>query len=212
MLDLAYSQADGALYVLVRKGAEYQLLRVDLSGETAELALTVNRELIGDLERPYALACAPDGTLMLLVGIGRPEALALCAVDPDTGTVDRLDQLGLELEESILSAVADQETGEVYFTYYREDWSHTETTPKVESGFYVWRPEGDGGRLDKLRDLPAEPYDALVLTGNARRGISPGRRGGQGDIVPSQQAPFGGEELPADGSGYPPLVCGWRRL
>ena len=132
VLDLAYSQADGALYALVRKGAEYQLLRVDLSGETAELALTVNRELIGDLERPYALACAPDGTLMLLVGIGRPEALALCAVDPDTGTVDRLDQLGLELEESVLSAVADQETGEVYFTYYREDWSHTETTPKVE--------------------------------------------------------------------------------
>ena len=179
VLDLAYSQADGALYALVRKGAEYQLLRVDLSGETAELALTVNRELIGDLERPYALACAPDGTLMLLVGIGRPEALALCAVDPDTGTVDRLDQLGLELEESILSAVADQETGEVYFTYYREDWSHTETTPKVESGFYVWRPEGDGGRLDKLRDLPAEPYDALVLTGNASAEFPPDGEAGK---------------------------------
>lgn len=168
VLDLAYGQEEGALYALVRKSAAYQILRADPFAETVEQVLTIGTDQIGGFQRAYALACTADGTLLLFAGCGQPETLALYAVDPETGEVRLLDQLGLELEESILSAVASQESGQVYFTYYREDWEGTETTPKAESAFYVWTPEGEGGSLEKLWDLPAEPYDALVLTGNTQ--------------------------------------------
>lgn len=168
VLDLVYCQMDKALYLLVRRSTEYQVVRVDPFTETVGPALALSTGQIQDFQRPYALACAPNGTLLLLAGCGQPETLALCAVNPNTGETVLLDPLGLELGESVLSAVADQETGKVYFTYYREDWGQAETSPEVESAFYVWTPEGENGSLEKLWNLPEKPFDALVLTGNTQ--------------------------------------------
>ncbi len=188
VLDLAYSQGEGALYALVRKSTTYQILRADPFAETAEPVLTLGADQIGGFQRAYAMACAADGTLLLFAGCGQPETLSFYAVDPGTGEMRLLDQIGLELEESILSAVADRESGRVYFTYYREDWSQTETTPVTTSAFYVWTPEGEGAGLAKLWDLPVEPYDALVLTGNTQADFPP--EGAVGRVVLSHHSKY----------------------
>ena len=156
--DLAYRPADGLLYALARMGEGYALFTVDPATEETEKLSEVDKNILSGFGAAAALACGPDGGLYLLAGRAAEsggEGLALYRRDADGGW-QLWEELGLTLENAELSAAFDGDT--LYFTCYRKS---QEDPDDVSARLYAWTAE-DG--LREVGELPALPFDALVLT------------------------------------------------
>ena len=159
IVDLTYRPADGLLYALVRTGERYTLFTVDPATEETEKLAEVDKTILSGFGAAAALACGPDGALYLLAGReaeNGKETLAIYRRDDVSGWQLRK-ELGLTLENAELSAVFDGDT--LYFTCYRKS---QENPDDVSARLYAWTAENG---LSEVGELPALPFDALVLTG-----------------------------------------------
>ena len=157
--DLAYRPADGLLYALARTGERYALFTVDPTAEETEKLAELDKNILSGFGAAAALACGPDGGLYLLAGRTAEsggETLVLYRRDADGGWQLR-EELGLTLENAELSAAFDGDT--LYFTCYRKS---QENPDDVSARLYAWTAENG---LREVGELPALPFDALVLTG-----------------------------------------------
>ena len=169
VLDMAYCTDDGLLYLLVYTGFDYELLQVDLRRESTQLLTTVGR---GHTESAgaYAVACGPDGTLYLIAGVESArtgkEMAVLYAVDRGNGSLKQLCALGIELENSVISAAVDQSSGVLYFTHYSCRYDLTNgTVSEEQSSLYSWNSAKRKAKPVEVRDLGSACYEALTMTG-----------------------------------------------
>ena len=156
--DLAYRTLDGLLYALARTGEGYALFTVDPATEETEKLAEVDKNILSGFGAAAALACGPDSGLYLLAGRAAEsggETLALYCRGAD-GSWQLREELGLTLGNAELSAAFDGDT--LYFTCYRKS---QEDPDDVSARLYAWTAE-DG--LREVGELPALPFDALVLT------------------------------------------------
>lgn len=178
VLDLAWCEQDGMMYVLVRGTDGCRILRVDLREETVEPLCSIGGSHSAHAGA-YALACDGGGTVYLIAGEhdakGKYEKGYLYTVDRVSGEVEKRCSLGIELENSVISAVMDQSSGVLYFTHYYCSYDLDAGMIDEESStLYSCVPSPSRIKVEKVRDLGDICYDALVLTDEPKNCFSAG--------------------------------------
>lgn len=161
VLDLAWCDGEECLYLLVRRGEKCRILRADLRTERTE---TVCRDLVG----AYAIACDGSGALWLISG--EREARA-SIVDCESGKPGAAAELGIALENSVISAEWDAEKGALFLAVYCCTYNYDNgTVQNAQTMLYTW---GGMGKAQPVMALGGSPCRALTIADSGEKRFSP---------------------------------------